>query len=52
VNAQLQVLGELLVELGILLLVLRQLEHEVQALLGDVLLNHLQNLVLQQAEIR
>ena len=52
VDAQLEVLGELLVELGVLVLVLRHLEEEVEALLDEVLADDLEDLVLLQALAR
>mmetsp|Transcript_12723 Transcript_12723/g.20591 ORF Transcript_12723/g.20591 Transcript_12723/m.20591 type:complete len:561 (-) Transcript_12723:637-2319(-) len=48
VDAQLDVLAERLVKLGVVVLVLRHLVHHLQALLHDVLLDHLQDLVLLQ----
>mmetsp|Transcript_30206 Transcript_30206/g.85326 ORF Transcript_30206/g.85326 Transcript_30206/m.85326 type:complete len:434 (+) Transcript_30206:932-2233(+) len=47
-DAQLQVLAECLVELVEVILVLRNLIEQLQALLHNVLLDHLQNLVLLQ----
>mmetsp|Transcript_6459 Transcript_6459/g.16731 ORF Transcript_6459/g.16731 Transcript_6459/m.16731 type:complete len:555 (+) Transcript_6459:414-2078(+) len=48
VNAQLEVLAERLVELGKVILVLGNLVKQLQALLGDVLLDDLEDLVLLQ----
>jgi hypothetical protein len=48
VDAQLQVLGEGLVQLGVVLLVLRHLGKQLQALLHQVLADDFQDLVLLQ----
>jgi len=48
VHTQLQVLGELLLELGLVLLVLGDLPEHLQAALDDVLLDDLQHFVLLQ----
>merc|ERR1719498_92680 len=46
VDAELEVVAEGLVELGVVVLVLSDLVHHLEALLDDVLLDHLEDLVL------